>query len=525
MDTNAVQHDSITSSVVDNLKIAKDIRYENPNISINLLKNTHNQFLKIGDTLHAIDALLELADIYGNQAQYASAYDEFWNALILSEKIENTALEASIYLEIGRIYSFYKRTKYAFKYLNASLDLTKKLIKSDQLAQEHIVKNYLAFTSTYREINNLEMAKKYLDSCYLFSKGDLLKQTNLSYLKFEKAYVLNKEKKHQEASSLMEDIEPWFLKNDPSYLVLVYSYWGDIKKDDLDIDSSHNFYKKALDISKKYNGHIDFSPLIYQKLSKLYVMKGDYKSAYENALMEKNLDAQFFDSRSENNSNILEIKDKYILERKNRAKHMQQQQFKELKQADKILTLQRVILLVTIALIVIIGLFCFTYLRSKHNVEKELIKRNKEFQIQEANALLDKKDKEITTSALQLVRKDEFLKKLEIQLKQMEGGIKSSEINKILKSVSFTSVDLWDEFKLRFSSINNKFYKNLSDNFPDLSKNEQRLCTLIKLNFNSKDISKLLGVSVQSVHTSRYRLRKKLNLSKDTSLEKFLSKF
>ncbi len=47
---------------------------------------------------------------------------------------------------------------------------------------------------------------------------------------------------------------------------------------------------------------------------------------------------------------------------------------------------------------------------------------------------------------------------------------------------------------------------------------------MLRIGLSSKDIASLNNVSVKAVEMSRYRLRKKLNLSSDESLVNFLQK-
>ena len=51
-----------------------------------------------------------------------------------------------------------------------------------------------------------------------------------------------------------------------------------------------------------------------------------------------------------------------------------------------------------------------------------------------------------------------------------------------------------------------------------LTQSEERLVALEKLGLDNYEISRMLGVSKKTVLMSRYRLRKKLNVSKDTPL-------
>ena len=82
---------------------------------------------------------------------------------------------------------------------------------------------------------------------------------------------------------------------------------------------------------------------------------------------------------------------------------------------------------------------------------------------------------------------------------------------------------LWNDFNLRFAQVNNKFYERLSELHPDLTPTDLKLCALIKLNFNSKEISQILSISEHGVHTARSRVRKKLNLTRDESLSLYIA--
>ena len=76
----------------------------------------------------------------------------------------------------------------------------------------------------------------------------------------------------------------------------------------------------------------------------------------------------------------------------------------------------------------------------------------------------------------------------------------------------------WDEFDTRFRHVNSEFYQRLNKQFPNLTPNEQKLCGFLYLNMTTKEITNLTFVSQEAVRVARYRLRKKLKLSKDQSI-------
>ncbi|MBU2975708.1 tetratricopeptide repeat protein [Zobellia sp. B3R18] len=500
-DTLSAQH---TTKQIDSLKSV---------VSANLVK---------GDTLKSVWTLLKLMDVYSHQAHYAQAYETVWTALSLADNSENVVVKSHIYRRLGAMYSYNKRKEEALKYLQMSLDIMKKAVENGTMPKTSLSQNYYTFAYTYRGLNEPEMAKKYLDSCYAHY-GDTPDKIALPFLKFEESYVLREEKKYDEALQMLSDIEPWFKDNVPSYLVLIYAYVAVVHKRLGNIDKTLEYYKKAIAISDKYQSHIDFTPFIYEKLSENYKLKGDYKAAYQSLEKAKTLNAQFFDGRSQNNIPLMEIRNEYRVEKQRQQEVIRQQRMEKLEQQDKILLLQRIILGTSLIFVIIIGFVYVKHIRSKHKVEKQLMQKTKALEMEQAHQLLETKNKELAASTLQLVEKDEFLKKLKTELKGENGNVKVSEINRVLKSISVGNANNWEEFKLRFTDVNKNFYEKLNNAYPNLSQTDQKICALIKLNLSSKDMARLLGISTKSVHTTRHRLRKKMGLQRSDNLEELIA--
>ena len=518
-----VQENQTNNEISENyLLSSNEEKYENSEELIKELRIRHETLLQKGDTLKGIGVLMQLADVFGHRADYANSYDVFWQSLFLADRVQNDSLDALISWRLGRFYSFYKREKESLKYLNKALSIRKNMVEKGETDSAYLVLNYFSFVNTYREFDMPELASKYLDSCLIYYK-DVKNQLPMPELNFEKAFILSKTGDNEEALELFKSLEPYFLNKRPSYMVLGYTYWGDVLQNLGDLNGSVDYYEKAIKTSEKYKRHIDFTPLIYERLTEHYKKQGNYQKAYENLKIAKNLDALFFDGRSSMNKSMLEIRDDFRIEKQRQLDLIQQQRFEKLKQEEKISMLQRVILLGTIVFILILAFFFFRHLRNKHKLEKQLIRRNKELEIQKANELLELKNKELAASVLQLVEKDEFLKDLKEKLKSNKDNLQQSEINKLLRTISVNNTNNWEEFRLRFTAVNEKFYKKLTKKYPNLTQSDHKVCALIKLNFSSKDMARLLGISVESVHTTRYRLRKKLKLERKENLEDFIA--
>ena len=144
-------------------------------------------------------------------------------------------------------------------------------------------------------------------------------------------------------------------------------------------------------------------------------------------------------------------------------------------------------------------------------------------EIQKTNEIVEIKNKELAASVLKLIEKEAFIDELKEKLAYGNRNMGREEVRRIVHSMSNGNAENWKEFETRFISVNQGFYRALNQKFPNLTPGDQKLCALVKLNFSSKEMAKLLGLSLESVHTTRYRLRRKLKLTREMNLEKFIA--
>ena len=78
-------------------------------------------------------------------------------------------------------------------------------------------------------------------------------------------------------------------------------------------------------------------------------------------------------------------------------------------------------------------------------------------------------------------------------------------------------------FRRYFSQIYPRFIPALRRDYPLITANDELISMLIFMDYSSEEIALSLGISKQSVNSARYRLRKKLNLDRETDLNSFLS--
>jgi len=77
----------------------------------------------------------------------------------------------------------------------------------------------------------------------------------------------------------------------------------------------------------------------------------------------------------------------------------------------------------------------------------------------------------------------------------------------------------------KLKQINDNFYEKLIKKFPNLTLNEKKLSTFLKMNLTTKEISNLTLRSEESIKKARLRLRLKLNVPKSVSIHNFFDVF
>jgi DNA-binding CsgD family transcriptional regulator len=81
--------------------------------------------------------------------------------------------------------------------------------------------------------------------------------------------------------------------------------------------------------------------------------------------------------------------------------------------------------------------------------------------------------------------------------------------------------DSWKTFSRSFEEVHPGFYDRARQRYHDLTFNELRILALLKMNLSYKEIANILNVSAEGVKKARYRLRKKLDLASEDSLQQF----
>jgi DNA-binding CsgD family transcriptional regulator len=119
-----------------------------------------------------------------------------------------------------------------------------------------------------------------------------------------------------------------------------------------------------------------------------------------------------------------------------------------------------------------------------------------------------------------MVNKNNILSKIKEELIKTKD---LKDIKKVLNHIdsSLNNEEDWAFFEKAFNHADKDFFKKIKEHHPNLTPSDLRLCMYLRLNLSSKEIAPLLNITPRSVEIKRYRLRKKISLATDKSLNDY----
>lgn len=168
------------------------------------------------------------------------------------------------------------------------------------------------------------------------------------------------------------------------------------------------------------------------------------------------------------------------------------------------------------------GLLFFGF---RQRMKRNRIAREKQEEIYKQEIAYKKK--ELTSQTLHLVQKNTFIQELMENLQNIKNSpekfkMEFRRIVMLLKKENASDKD-WEVFKTYFSEVHNDFDQKLKTLSEDISEKEIRLAAFLRMNLTTKEIAATLNVLPDSILKSKYRLKKKLGLNKETDLTQFLN--
>jgi len=403
------------------------------------------------------DMLVGVGRIESLRGNDEAALEPLMEGLEIFEDQENHLWACITHTEIGYAYLGLDNIDKGIEHFKKSLEIS---INSGRKGFEAICYHNLGLAN--RKKGNLDLAEQFLKKSIDLGKttanNSVSSLNELGSLSLEKNEPLESIKHHTEAIQLADSI------------------------------------KSLVELKDGYKGR-----------SLAYELNGQYQKALEDKKQFIILNDSIFNSTK--SQQIEELRTIYETEKK-------EQQIALLEQEAKVSKLQKYLLGGGLGLSVLVFGFGFYGVRQK-------LKRNKAEKAK-LDAELDFKKKELTTHALHLAKKNEVLEsiKQKVEALKKEESVKNGYQN-LIRTIDFDLQDdnNWKNFSRYFEEVHKDFNSNVKARFPEVTPNELRLLALLKMNLSSKEIANILNISHEGIKKARYRLRKKLNIQTEDSLQ------
>lgn len=522
------------------------------------------------------------AQIYLDEMDYKTAATNFSESLKLRRRISDSAGMANNLMNLGGISYYLGSFSEATDYYYRALRIANELKNTD-----HSALALMNLSNVHTRQNNHSKAIEYLVQALEYyrssgsrkSESDVLLNLGITYYKMGE--IKKAENVYLESLKIKEE-----LGNDFSGMMKLYNNLGMIAREYGDDNKAMEYYASTLDLSRQINdkhteaialsnlgarmmvkGDTASLPLllesleltqglgfkklllnIYDNLQQYYSKFGDYQKAYYYALNYQAMNDTLFNEESA--AKIIELQTKYDTEMKEKENEILRNQANILQLRILVLAISVIaIIIIAFSIILLFGLKRKALKQSLELMEKENKLNRLEFEKQEKetrhlqevvfaeeqiNKLqrrqLQDKNKELTTSTLQIINKNEALSHIrEIAAKALKDDECDGKtcIQQLIREVD-ANINLheqWETFKMHFESVHTGFFTRLLEKYPTLTQNELKLCAYLRMNLSSKEIARMLNISIESGNTKRYRLRKKLQLENDKNLVAFLTEF
>jgi tetratricopeptide (TPR) repeat protein len=463
-------------------------------------------------------------------SNYEKALAYYLQALKYYEKTNNQKGIAASFSGLGIAYTHENKFDQAFETLNKSLAIYKTLNEVREIPKIEV-----NIGTAYKEKKDYSKALEYLS---LAVKGFdatsnkrgkahalyVIADIHRIFKDYDKALTITKQ-------SLALNEESDHKNSIVNCLIQLGEIYMEVKR----FDEAQAELKHAEAIAREINKKESIST-VYQHLSSIAEMQRDYTNAFAYLKLHKTIYDSIFTERK--SQQIEEMQARFDTESKQKEINLMRQER----------SLHQIWLFVVIGVLIAITIIAILIIKSqklKIKTERALAEkeaqlmeerktlfetelRNRELSELSLQSQLDFKNKELASYTLNLIQKNEILEDVKQYVEEIRNTPDAQIRQKLTGLVNMVNYSFhldkdWENFKLHFEQVHQNFFKKLIEKNPDLSANDLKLCALIKLNMDNREIATILNISQESAKVARHRLRKKLDLSAEQTLIAFLA--
>lgn len=507
-------------------------RYQQARHNFNSAYNVARQ---IHDTLLMARSLERMASVNLSIGDDHLSLKLYYESLPLFQSVKNKAGIAKVYNIIGLYKSAQHEYDSAESYFQRAIQLNQEAGNETGIVHNKGNLGYLyEKTGNYSEAGHLYRELVGM----LIKSGDSL---NLPVIYYNLS-SLHQKQNHKDSvlyylRLAMKIAEP---KNDTSLLSALYGDYGKMMPDFRFYDSARFYLEKSAVFAHaigEYNNELS----ALEALLSMDTLSGKPERAIERFKKMLTIKDSIYNRKTRNNLKASELR--YESQKQEEQIRLKEMQLKSANRQKQTYYLLLVLSFVAAGLLVAVIILIVKNNRKQRRLQNESL-RLKDLQLKSAEKSEElhkikarQAENEMHTMALEqishslaLEQKTNLLNQIHKKLSDaMEdtGTLDQMVLNAVVSSIKTQLIDSSDEdlFNRKFSQLHKDFYENLRKAHPALTKSELKFCAYLKLNLRSSQIAKIQNVSTEAIRKSRYRIRKKLNLQREDSLEDYISGF
>ncbi|WP_299838849.1 tetratricopeptide repeat protein [uncultured Tenacibaculum sp.] len=475
---------------------------------------SHNDLISVAKAYENIGAS------YNLMGYYQKAISFYLKANEIYEKRKNTKGIGRIYHYIGTMYLKQKKYNKALEYIGKSLSGVKKAKNKKQVTVVYLNlgKSYLGLKEFDKALHYFEEALK-IRLSILNKKSIAIVQVRIGEVHY---HLKEYDKSIQFLNKALDNFvkKGDFLDQITAHYMIAKSYLAVHK---LFLAKEH--VKKAIQISEKV-GDIELQKKSYKIYMDILKKEGKINTALKYAEKVNVLNDSIY--KLEELKKVSELQVIYEIEEKEKQINKQEIEIEFFKKEKEIRDLRFNILIISVLLFMVFLILGF-YTNKQKVIQSRLLVQNSILEKEKLSAEIAFKKRELVTHTLQITKKNMVLEKLkkyiEDTMKSENDFVKfnSRKLLQIIRSELVHDKEQWNNFKNYFEKVHPNFYIQIKEKYPKITSGELRLLALIKMNLSYKEIGGILNITYEGVKKATYRLRKKMELTSEMSLQDIVS--
>lgn len=397
-------------------------------------------------------------------------------------------------MQIGEAYYFFQDYPIAEKYFKRAIALPENTFNTMVM---NAARNNLGLC--YQQENKLDSSDHYFNEVLktTFSEAQVWKRIATGNL----GANMYLRKEYDKAVPLLEtDFYSSVTENDYGCAAGASVFLADIFRNQGKTEQAKTFIDHAQEYIKKA-GQPDRLRLLYPVMSKWYAAAGDRERS-----------KQYVDSSV---ASLNRYNEKFSALKVLRAQQKVDRQKEELQLATFTLEKERKIAERNLLILLLSILFTITVLTYFIQKKKQLAK---DLKLQAATRELELATLSLNSFTESILEKNRLIEQLQSRNPEED----KAELFQQLQQSTILTEDDWLSFQQLFDKAHPGFILRIKEKQPELSIGELRYFVLSRLNLSTKEMAAMLGVTPNAMQVMRHRIRKKLDLPDNTTLDEMI---